>query len=121
VTRDVEKRWSDKSAFRSAASYVGAVIAVALAVMALTAAGAATGRQECADEGQPPLCSDPARRVLVFVPTAILLVGGLGAFVVAYRVWRRVGTWPIWHGAGWVLLVFMLIYLGMSARVLVTY
>lgn len=58
--------------------------------------------------------------VLVFVPTAILLLGGLGAFAVAYRVWRRGGTWPIWQGAGWVLLVFMLIYLGMSARALAT-
>ena len=116
----MEKRWSDKSAFRSAATYVGAVIAVALAVMALTVVWAATGRRKCADDGQSLLCSDPARMVLVFVPTVILLLGGLGAFVVAYRVWRRGGTWPIWHGAGWALLVFMLIYFGMSARVLAT-
>ncbi|XDK88904.1 hypothetical protein R1X32_10170 (plasmid) [Rhodococcus opacus] len=91
MTRDVEKRWSDKSAFRSAATCAGAVIAVALAVMALTVVWAATGRRECADRGQSLLCPDPARMVPVFVPTAILLLGGLGAFVVAYRDWRRAG------------------------------
>ncbi|WP_368680842.1 hypothetical protein R1X32_11715 (plasmid) [Rhodococcus opacus] len=77
------ERWSDKSAFRSAATCAGAVIAVALAVMALTVVWAATGRRECADRGQSLLCPDPARMVPVFVPTAILLLGGLGAFVVA--------------------------------------
>jgi hypothetical protein len=110
----VEKRWSDRSAFRSAAIYAGVVIAVALAAMGLTVGWAATGRRECADDGHTLLCSGPARMVLAFVATAILLLGGLGAFVVAYRVWRRVAAGQSGRGAGWVVLV--LIYLGVSAR-----
>jgi hypothetical protein len=116
VTRDVEKRWSDPSAFRRAAWYAAAVIGGALAVMAIALVWAGTDSQDCADT-QSVVCSDPGRYILVFVPTGILLLGGLGAFAQAYRSWRRGGTWPIWHGAGWILLTFMLIYLGMSARV----
>ncbi|WP_368680533.1 hypothetical protein R1X32_10010 (plasmid) [Rhodococcus opacus] len=117
MTEDVEKRWSDGATFRRAASYAGVVIGAALIVMVVTVVWAAVGgADECAD-AQAMVCSTPGRYVLVFVPTGILLLGGLGAFVRAYRAWRTGGTWPIWHGAGWALLVFMLIYLGISARV----
>ncbi|WP_368680617.1 hypothetical protein R1X32_10555 (plasmid) [Rhodococcus opacus] len=116
MTEDVEKRWSDGATFRRAASYAGVVIGAALSVMVITVVWVAAGEaDECADEEM--VCSTPGRYLLVFVPTGILLLGGLGAFVRAYRAWRTGGTWPIWHGAGWALLVFMLIYLGISARV----
>lgn len=116
MTGDVEKRWSDPTTLRRAGWYAAAVIGVAMAVMVITLVSAGTDSQNCADR-QPVACSDVGRYVLVFVPTGILLLGGLGAFATAYRAWRRGGTWPIWHGAGWILLTFMLIYLGMSARV----
>ncbi|MBM4725286.1 hypothetical protein [Prescottella equi] len=114
MTRDVEKRWSDPRTFRRAALYDGATIVLALIAMVVTiVVGSGTG--DCApDEGR--LCTDTARIVVVVVPSALLLLGGIGAFVQAYRVWRRAGTWPIWQAAGWVLFVLMLVYLGIAVR-----
>jgi hypothetical protein len=48
-------------------------------------------------------------------PIAELLLGGIGAFVRTYRVWRAGGRWWIWQGAGWFLLVLMLLELTMTA------
>jgi hypothetical protein len=93
VTNDVEKRWNDPPTFRAAVRYTLAVVAVAgvaFAVYALTA------------------------RESVFVASAvpgILLIGGIGAFVKTYRVWRARGVWPAWQGAGWFLLTLMLVCL----------
>ncbi|MDT5332529.1 MAG: hypothetical protein QOF31_3826 [Mycobacterium sp.] len=42
---------------------------------------------------------------------AILMAGGIGAFVKTYRVWKEEGAWPAWQGAGWFLLTFMLVCL----------
>jgi hypothetical protein len=42
---------------------------------------------------------------------AILLAGGIGAFVKTYRVWKEEGAWPAWQGAGWFLLTLMLVCL----------
>ena len=49
--------------------------------------------------------------VLASSVPAILFVGGIGAFVKSYLVWRDGGTWPIWQGAGWFLLTLMLVCL----------
>ncbi|MBM4575418.1 hypothetical protein GS415_02305 [Rhodococcus hoagii] len=113
MTRDVEKRWSDPQTFRRAALYDGATIVLALIAMVVTIVWVGAG--DCApDEGR--LCTDTARIVVVVVPSALLLLGGIGAFVQAYRVWRRAGTWPIWQAAGWFLFVLMLVYLGIAVR-----
>lgn len=84
----------------------------------ITLVAAGTDSQHCAD-GQPIACTDVGHNMLVFAHTGILLLGGLGAFATSYRAWRSGGTWPIWHGAGWILLTLTLIYLGASARELV--
>ena len=52
----------------------------------------------------------------ILVPV-ILFVGGVGALVQAYRVWRAEGVWPIWQGAGWFLLLLMLVCLGVPVAV----
>ena len=44
----------------------------------------------------------------------ILFLGGFGAFIQTYRVWRAGGGWWIWQGAGWFLLVLMLVVLAMT-------
>lgn len=91
MTNDVEKRWRDPAAFRAAVRYAVAVIVVAgvaLAVYAFTRAVAAA----------------------VLVP-AVLFVGGVGAFIRTYQVWRAEGTWPIWQGAGWFLFALFLVSL----------
>lgn len=91
--RDVEKRWRDPDAMRRAVAYgVGVIVAagIAFAVFAVV------------DKGSVILAST--------VP-AILFLGGVGALVKAYRVWRDGGTWPIWQGAAWFLLTLMLVCL----------
>jgi hypothetical protein len=92
-TRDVEKRWRDPEALRQAIRYGAAVIVVAGVAFAVFAV---------VDKGSVVLAST--------VP-AILFLGGVGALVRAYRVWRAGGTWVIWQGAGWFLLTLMLVCL----------
>jgi hypothetical protein len=91
--RDVEKRWHDPPTFRKAVTYDAAVIAVAGIAFAIYAT------------------TDRASLVLASSVPAILLIGGIGAFVKTYQVWRAGGTWPMWQGAGWFLLVLMLVCL----------
>ncbi len=93
MTNDVEKRWDRPGAFRSAAIYLGVVVAVAgivFAVYALTARNSVV--------------------VASLVP-AILFAGGVGAFVKTYREWKAQGAWVAWQGAGWFLLILMLVCL----------
>ncbi|WP_241386546.1 hypothetical protein [Rhodococcus sp. CH91] len=118
MTQDVEKRWNDPRTARKAGGYVLGVIAVALAVMGGALLWGTNSGQDCADAAFA-VCSDPERQVLVFGPTLVLLLGGLGALLTAYRVWKRGGRWPIWQGAGWALLVFMVAYATISARAII--
>lgn len=97
MTNDVEKRWHDPAAFRSAVAYVSAVIAVAALVFALYAFG------------------DRDRVWLAAGTPAVLFLGALGAFVKTYRDWRARRTWPIWQGAGWFLLTMSLLTFGVPA------
>jgi hypothetical protein len=96
LTNDVEKRWHDPAAMRGAVRYVVAVVVTA--ILAFVAS----------------VLIDRYSLVWASVPPAVLLAGGIGAFVKTYRVWRTGGTWPIWHGAGWFLLTLMLISLSLS-------
>jgi hypothetical protein len=95
VTNDVEKRWHDPAAMRSAVRYAVAVVAVA-----------AVAFVAC-------LLIDRHSLLLASITPAVLLAGGIGAFVKTYRVWRARGTWPIWQGAGWFLLTLMLVSLSL--------
>lgn len=96
-TNDVEKRWHDPALFRAAVTYVAIVIA--LAGLAFTAA--VVWRSLLAG---------------ILMP-GILFVGGVGAFVQTYRVWRAEGVWPIWQAAGWFLLLLFLVCLGVPFSV----
>lgn len=88
---DVEKRWNNPEMFRSAVWYVVAVVAVAAVALTFFA-------------------FDHSLLSAALVPT-IVFVGGIGAFVRTYQVWKAEGTWPIWQGAGWFLLALSLICL----------
>lgn len=91
--RDVEKRWHDPAALRQAVEYgIGVIVVAAVAFIAFAVV----------DKGSVVAASS--------VP-AILFLGGVGALVKAYRVWRAGGTWPIWQGAGWFLLTLALVCL----------
>jgi hypothetical protein len=93
MTHDVEKRFDRPGTFHAAAVYVGAVVTVAGLVFA---AWAFTDRDSVVGASLVP---------------AILMAGGIGAFVKTYRVWKDEGAWPAWQGAGWFLLTLMLICL----------
>lgn len=102
---DTEKRWSDPEEFRKAAIFTIVVVGAALVVLLVLVLSA--NRQSGGGES--------GIGILAFAPSAVFLIGGLAAFVQTYRVWRRDGTWPIWQGAGWFLMVLMLFSLGLAA------
>lgn len=97
MTNDVEKRWHDPAAFRAAVTYVVAVVVVA----GVAFAAAVIWHSLVA---------------AILVP-AILFVGGVGALVRTYQIWRAEGVWPIWQGAGWFLLMLTLVCLGVPFAV----
>lgn len=94
---DVEKRWRDPAMVRAAVKYVVFVIALAGAAFAATVIW---------------------RSVLAgaLVPI-ILFLGGIGAFVRTYQVWKAEGVWAIWQAAGWFLLLLFLVCLGVPFSV----
>lgn len=94
---DVEKSWRDPAALRAAVTYVVSVVVVA------GLAFAATVFWHSLIAG-------------ILVPV-ILFIGGVGAFVQTYRTWRTYGAWPIWQGAGWILLCLFLFCLGVPVGV----
>jgi hypothetical protein len=93
MTNDAEKRFDRPESFRAAARYVGAVVVVAGLVFAVYAL---TARESVIAASLVP---------------AILFAGGVGAFVRTYREWKADGAWVAWQGAGWFLLVLMLVCL----------
>jgi hypothetical protein len=93
MTNDVEKRWDRPATFHSAATYVGTIVSLAALAFAVYAVISKTSVVAASS-----------------VP-AILFLGGVGAFVKTYQVWKVEGAWPAWQGAGWFLLVSMLVSL----------
>jgi hypothetical protein len=90
MTNDAEKRFDQPGAFRAATKYTVSVVvvaAIAFAVYALTAKHS---------------------MVIASVVPAVLFIGGIGAFVQTYRLWKAEGGWVAWQGAGWFLLTLML-------------
>ena len=115
VTSDMMTSGADLT-FRRAAMYTVAVMGGAVVVALLSVAWMSIDSGDCAESMME--CAGGEKYVLVFGPPALLLLGGVGAFVQTYRVWRAGGRWPIWQGAGWMLFVFMLIYASLSAGAL---
>ena len=105
-----------KRTVAAAARFAGVVVAVAALVLVLglvwvNGCKSGTGEEALAH------CGGIQRNVLGIGSPLILLLGGLGAFVRTYQVWRARGRWWIWQGAGWFLLVLMLVVLMMTAPV----
>ncbi|MGW0250619.1 hypothetical protein ACWDYH_28700 [Nocardia goodfellowii] len=112
MVNDVEKRWSDDNTYRRAATYGLSVIGVAVLVAALSYWWAAA-RERCSG-ADAVLCDTSSRAAVVFGPGVVLLLGGLGAFVITYLAYRRGKNWVIWQGAGWFLFVLMTVYLAIG-------
>ena len=97
MTNDVEKRWHDPAALRAAITYAVAVVLFAGVAFAVAVIW-------------------HSRIAGILVP-GWLFIGGIGAFIKTYLVWRAEGVWPIWQGAGWFLLMLMLVCLGVPVSV----
>lgn len=93
---DLGLRADYPGAVTSPARFTFGVVAIALIVMIVAAIASMRG-------------------VLLYAPTAILAIGGIGGFVVTYLTWRRGVEWRYWHGAGWALFVLMTIYAAFAA------
>ncbi|WP_338890144.1 hypothetical protein [Rhodococcus sovatensis] len=117
MSNDVEKRWNDPQEMRRATIYAGSVIIVA-AVAATVAVVLGSSQADACRDAAFRICKDPERLLIAIAPPTILLLGGIGAFVNTYRVWKAGGVWPIWQGAGWLLFALMLVYFTMSGSVL---
>src|SRR5262249_1417321 len=102
-----------RKTFAAAAKFAGIVVGVALVVLFASLAWVSTCKSG-AGVGSLDGCSVVQRNALAIGPPLILFVGGLGAFVRTYQVWRASGGWWIWQGAGWFLLVMMLVVLMMT-------
>lgn len=102
-----------KRTFASAARFVVIVVVVALIVFGLSLWWV----NGCKSTGANDVlahCGSVQRYTLALGSPLALLLGGIWAFVQTIRVWKRSGRWWIWQGAGWFLLVFMLVMLRMS-------
>jgi hypothetical protein len=60
------------------------------------------------------------RTAAAIAPTAVLALGGVGAFVQTYLVWRGGGQWRVWQGAGWALFILMTLCAAFGASSLMT-
>lgn len=59
-------------------------------------------------------CGPPQRILLALGGPAILAFGGVYAFVRTYQAWKYRRTWWAWQGAGWFLMLLMLLVLTMG-------
>ncbi len=63
---------------------------------------------------------ETAHPLIVLASPTVLLIGGVGAFVQTYRVWKRRESWWVWQGAGWFLLLLMVVNLMLAGRMMMT-
>jgi hypothetical protein len=60
-------------------------------------------------------CGALRRNFLAIGSPVVLFLGGLAAFVRTLQAWRANMRWWIWQGAGWFMLMLMLVVLVMTA------
>ena len=105
--------------FGAAARFAAVVIVLALAVLGL-ALWWVSGCKSGTGSDQLAKCGMLQRNTLAVGSPAVLFLGGLGAFIRTYQVWRARGRWWIWQGAGWFLLALMLVVLTMTGSAALT-
>lgn len=106
----------DRKTFAAAARFTGIVVAISLVVLMVSLAWL-SGCKSGSGEGALAHCSGLQRNTLAIGPPAVLAIGGVWAFVRTFRVWQARGGWWIWQGAGWFLMVLMLVVLTMTTPV----
>lgn len=95
-----EKRLEKAGVFRAAATYVGAIVAVAAVVFVFFLVAARDSE------------------FVAWLVPGVFLAGGIGAFVKTYREWNAERGWAAWQGAGWFLLLLVLVTLAVPGMVM---
>lgn len=113
MSPDTDDPRRDRATFAAAAKFVGIFVATALLVL-FGAMAWLSGCKTGSGEGALDSCSALRRNTLAIGPAAVLFVGGVWAFVRTIQEWRAMRGWWIWQGAGWFLLVLMLVVLTMT-------
>jgi hypothetical protein len=101
----------DDAPVREAVRFGVAVMVLGVSFLVVAAAWISTCDGATADTAA---CGVPQRAILAVGAPAILLLGGLRAFVRTYQTWRNREAWWAWQGAGWLLFTLMLLALTMS-------
>ena len=114
MSPDTSNPQRDRATFAAAVKFVAAFVAVALVIL-LGSMAWMSGCKTGTGQGALDNCTALQRNTLAVGPAVVLFVGGAWAFVRTFRVWRARGGWWIWQGAGWFLLVLMLVVLAMTA------
>lgn len=103
-----------KRTFARAARFTASVVVATLVVLGLglwAVAGCKSGRGVDALDR----CGALQRNFLAIGAPVVLFLGGAWAFVRTIQDWRARRRWWIWQGAGWFMLLLMLVVLVMTA------
>ncbi len=102
-----------KRTFARAARFTAADVATALVVLGL----ALWWVDGCSSGQGLERCGVLQRNFLAIGAPLVLFLGGGWAFVRTIQVWRARGRWWIWQGAGWFMLLLMLVVLVMTVPI----
>ena len=114
MSPDTSNPQRDRATFASAVKLVAVFVAIALVIL-LGSMAWMSGCKTGSGQGALDNCSALQRNTLAVGPAVVLFIGGVWAFVRTYQTWRARGGWWIWQGAGWFLLVLMLVVLTTTA------
>ncbi len=115
---DPARRFQNKRTFARAVWFSLAVVVLAVITFAATVMW--IGQCSISLDVDKALCSRDGIPLIALVSPTVLLIGGIMAFVQTYRVWRRRESWWVWQGAGWFLLVLMVMNLMLAGRMMTT-
>ncbi|ANA98518.1 hypothetical protein [Mycobacteroides chelonae] len=93
---------------------------VAIAAMTLITTVMWIGQCSISLDVNEALCRRHGTPMIALASPAVLLIGGIIAFVQTYRSWKRHESWWIWQGAGWFLLLLMVVNLMLAGRMMTT-
>lgn len=115
---DPARRFRDKRTVQRAVWFSLAVVVLA----AITLVAAVMWIRQCSIslDADKALCSRDGTPLIALVSPTVLLIGGVVAFVQTYRVWKRRESWWVWQGAGWFLLLLMVVNLMLAGRMMTT-
>lgn len=105
-----------RQTFIQAARFTAVIVIAALGMLGLalwSVHGCKSGRGLTALDH----CGALQRNFLAIGAPLVLLLGAIWAFFRTIQIWRRHGRWWIWQGAGWFMLVLMLVVLMMTTSI----